>query len=260
LIAERLFAPGGALEGVAQQVNEDAQWLEQIRARNHERAPLLPQAFLTSPAGEPWRHLWLGKVENNYASIVALRGIAPAVLPRVSEAARDLPGVQWVDKVSDISSVLGRYRQQMSKVLLLSYGAVWLLLFWRYRAVAWRILLPVATGSAATLAVLGMAGQSLQLFHVLAFMLLLGIGVDYGVFMQDRGAAQETSVGTAWMAVALSACSTLLSFGLLGLSHTPALQAFGTTMLLGATFVCLLVPCFQRRAARGALSSEMGRK
>jgi predicted exporter len=37
--------------------------------------------------------------------------------------------------------------------------------------------------------------------------------------------------------------STLLSFGLLGLSNTPALQAFGLTMLIGTITVCLIVPC-----------------
>jgi predicted exporter len=36
----------------------------------------------------------------------------------------------------------------------------------------------------------------------------------------------------------------LLSFGLLGLSKTPALQAFGLTMLIGTVTLCLVVPCF----------------
>jgi predicted exporter len=93
------------------------------------------------------------------------------------------------------------------------------------------------------IALLSLAGQQLQLFHVLALMLLLGIGVDYGVFFHERPDRRETS---AWMAVSLSAVSTLLSFGLLGLSRTPALQAFGLTMLLGTALVWLIVPCFGR--------------
>jgi predicted exporter len=44
--------------------------------------------------------------------------------------------------------------------------------------------------------------------------------------------------------VGLSAANTLLAFGLLGLSNTPALQAFGLTMLLGTLLVWLAVPCF----------------
>ena len=48
----------------------------------------------------------------------------------------------------------------------------------------------------------------------------------------------------ARLAVGMSAANTILSFGLLGLSHTPALQAFGLTMLLGTALVWLIVPCF----------------
>jgi len=41
--------------------------------------------------------------------------------------------------------------------------------------------------------------------------------------------------------------STLLSFGLLALSKTPALQAFGLTMALGIITVCLIVPFFRKQ-------------
>jgi predicted exporter len=103
------------------------------------------------------------------------------------------------------------------------------------------VLAPTALASIATLALLGIAGQSLQLFHVLALMLILGVGVDYGIFLQEHGVRRDP---IAWLAVVLSALSTLLSFGLLSLSKTPALQAFGVTMLIGTTVVWLIVPCF----------------
>jgi predicted exporter len=45
--------------------------------------------------------------------------------------------------------------------------------------------------------------------------------------------------------VALAGVSTLLSFGLLGLSATPALRSFGLAMLLGEVTIWLLTPCFR---------------
>ena len=108
------------------------------------------------------------------------------------------------------------------------------------------MLAPTALASLLVLALLGSAGQGLQLFHLLALMLLLGIGVDYGIFLQEPGSQQD---GTAWLAVAISALSTLLSFGLLGLSRTPALRAFGLTMAIGIGAVALIVPCFRRPPA-----------
>ena len=70
---------------------------------------------------------------------------------------------------------------------------------------------------------------------------MLGIGVDYGIFMQEHPSRFDS---TPWLTVGLSAVSTILSFGLLGLSKTPALQAFGLTMLIGVALVWIIVPCF----------------
>jgi predicted exporter len=242
-IEEKLLADDAALPALAARLGENADWVRDVRNRSAAAPPLTAEAFLNAPASQPWRHLWLGQIDNEFASIVALRGSRIASLPALRQAAAGVEGVQWVDKTAEISSVLGRYRQYMEWVLLFSYGAVFCLLFVRYRASAWRVLAPTAVASALTLALLGLAGHSLQLFHVLALMLLLGIGVDYGVFFQERA---DRRAASAWLAVSLSAASTLLSFGLLGLSKTPALQAFGLTMLLGTALVWLVVPCFSR--------------
>ncbi|HEY5801664.1 MAG TPA: MMPL family transporter, partial [Burkholderiaceae bacterium] len=74
-----------------------------------------------------------------------------------------------------------------------------------------------------------------------ALMLLLGVGVEYGIFMQEQPERGETA---PWLAVGLAAANTILSFGLLALSSTPALRAFGFTMLAGTALAWLLVPCF----------------
>jgi predicted exporter len=248
LIDATLLAEGGPLTQLAAKIGEDANWAAQTRAHLRASGSLLTvDAFLATPASEPWRHLWLGQVEGVHASIVAVRGLGNAGLPLLARAADGLPGVQWVDKVAEISSVLGRYRQYMGWVVLGAYLVVFALLYPRYRRHTWRVLAPTAAASVATLALLGVASQSLQLFHVLALMLLLGVGVDYGIFMQERPDRERANGGrnaAPWLAVGLSAASTILSFGLLGLSRTPALHAFGLTMLIGTALTWLIVPCF----------------
>nr|WP_307731743.1 MMPL family transporter [Pseudoduganella sp. SL102] len=242
LVDLKLLGPEGPLAAVARQAGEDAGWVKATAdALRAAGTPLDVDAFMKAPASEPWRHLWLGKEEGEYASIVALRGLSMASVPRVRPLADGLAGVQWVDKVEEISSVLGRYRVNMGFVVLGAYCVVFVLLLPRYRGKAWRVIAPTALASVATLAILGYAGQNLQLFHVLALMLLLGVGVDYGIFMQEHPDRKDT---TPWLAVGLAAANTLLAFGLLGLSNTPALQAFGLTMLLGTLLVWLAVPCF----------------
>jgi predicted exporter len=242
LIEKTLLNENGALVTLARRIGADDQWVGNTRDRlRASAAPLIPNEFFEASAGEPVRHLWLGQVDGGYASIVALRGVGEANLPVLRRAGGGLDGVQWVDTVEEISSVLGRYRKYMGWVIVLSYFAVYVLLYSRYGRAAWRVLAPIALASVATLALFGVAGQSLQLFHVLALMLLLGVGVDYGIFFQDHPGRADP---VGWLAVALSALSTLLSFGLLSLSKTPALQAFGLTILIGTITVCLIVPCF----------------
>jgi predicted exporter len=242
LVDSKLLAGDGPLAGLAREIGEDAGWVAATRAHLRTNAvPLRLDDFLRTSASEPWRHLWLGKVEGEYASIVALRGMRYAAIPGLARVAEDMAGVQWVDKVGGISSVLGRYRAWMGWAVVGAYAVVFLVLFPRYRGRTWRVLAPTATASLLTLALLGFAGQSLQLFHVLALMLLLGVGVDYGIFMQEE---PERGDDAPWLAVGLSAASTILSFGLLGLSATPALQAFGLTMLVGTALVWLGAPCF----------------
>ena len=244
LIEQRLLNNDGALAVLAARIGADGSWMTATRDRlMASTEKLTPDDFLKASASQLVRHLWLGQVEGGYASIVGLRGVSAASLPLLRQAGGALEGVQWVDKVGEISSVLARYRQYMGWVVALSYFAVYGLLYPRYRGATWRVVAPTALASVVTLALLGLSGQGLQLFHVLALMLLLGVGVDYGIFLHEHPSRSDP---VAWLAVVLSALSTLLSFGLLGLSKTPALQAFGLTMLVGTGSVWFLTPCFAR--------------
>jgi predicted exporter len=254
LVQEKLLQDDGPLAQLAEKIGEDPAWFASTRAHLLESGqPLTPEEFLRTSASEPWRYLWLGRVDGVSASIVALRGASRASLSQLQQAGAGIDGVQWVDKVDEISSVLGRYRHDMSWVVLGAYLLVFILLLPRYRRHAWRVIGPTAIASIATLAILGFAGQNLQLFHVLALMLLLGVGVDYGIFMQEHPGRRHF---TSWLAVGLSAANTILSFGLLGLSRTPALQSFGLTMLIGIALVWLIVPCFGRDVADDAVAKN----
>jgi predicted exporter len=247
LIERALLNEQGALASLAAKLGEGPSWLSAARERLLAAAlPITVDDYFKSPASEPWRHLWLGQVDDQHASIVALRGVTRSSLPALGQAAAGLEGVAWVDQVSQISALFGAYRYYMGWVLLVSYVTVYALLYPRYGQASWRVLAPTAVATLLTLALLGIAGQGLQLFHLLALMLLLGIGVDYGIFLQEPDSHRD---GTAWHAVGISALSTLLSFGLLGLSQTPALRAFGLTMALGIGTVVLIVPCFRQADA-----------
>ena len=248
LVRERLYQPRGALDQLRTALGESPSWGRSL-TKASATAPLTVSDWLGSPVSEPLRHLWLGPTSGEWASVIAPKGIDYDKLAALRGAAAATPGVTWTDKVAEISALLGRYRSRMAWVIGLSYAVIWLVLLPRYGKRAWRVLAPSVVASLASLAVFGWLGLPLQLFHVLALLIIFGSGVDYAIFLMERPLAADT-----WLGVGLAAVSTLLSFGLLALSSTPLLRAFGSTMLLGITISVLSAPyfCTGRDAARTA--------
>lgn len=202
--------------------------------------PLTLNEWLANPASIGLRAQWLGSQDGHFASVVLIRGLRQqGQATSLRTMARSVPGVQWVDRADDMSRLLGRFRGVMAWLLLGGHVLVLVTLSLRFGKSAWRAWLPCALGSLVAVAVLGMLGEPFQLFNLLALMLLLGMGVDYGIFLLEHPGEQQ---GHAWLAVLLGAISTGLSFGLLALSSTPALRAFGLTLLIGLVLICLLAP------------------
>lgn len=202
-----------------------------------ESTLLTVDTLLATSLGEALRPLWLKD-----ASVVLVHAPKRDRLDELG-ALSSLPGVRFVDRTADLSSVMRRWRVGMTELLLAGYTVIFLALFSRFRGRAWRALLPTAVASGLALATVGFLGEPLTLFHVLALWLLLGMGVDYGIFLLEHSADQ----GEAWLAVGLGAVSTLLSFGLLAVSTTPAIHAFGVTLGVGVTLVWLLSPLSQQK-------------
>jgi predicted exporter len=95
------------------------------------------------------------------------------------------------------------------------------------------------------LGLFGWLGVPVNLFTLLALWLVLGLGVDYGIFLRHG----HTAMPTAVLSVTLSASTTLLAFGLLAFSATPFIRSIGLTLLysitlswLFAMLSCLTLP------------------
>jgi len=204
-------------------------------------APLTVQAWLAQPISAAARPLWLGERDGTYRSLLMLRGVKGVdSLPALAGAAQGLEGVAWADKPAEISGLLQRYRISMTELLLLGHVLVLAALWLRFGRKAWRAWMPTGLASLVVVGALTAFGAPWQLFNVLALMLLLGVGIDYGIFLQEHEDDPH-----AWLAVVIGAGSTWLSFGLLGLSQTPALRAFGLTLMLGLPLVLVLAPLFR---------------
>lgn len=92
-------------------------------------------------------------------------------------------------------------------------------------------LLPAGAGVAAVLLAAQAVGQTLNLFHLVAFPLIMGLSADYGIFMVCRRDTGEEE--TTRRAVFVSGLTTLAGFGVLLLARHPALHALGLSVFSG---------------------------
>lgn len=123
--------------------------------------------------------------------------------------------------------------------------AIALLLLWRYRrlrdvAIA---LTPAVLACIATVCTLAALGIALTILHVMALLLVVSLGVDFGIFLVDGNATLEDASNTL-VSIVTASVTTLLSFGLLSASHSPGLAALGLTITLGVSYslgVCVVM-------------------
>lgn len=237
LLAREIYGPGAALETLLAELGFEPAIAARDQAvfASARAQPLEFEAWLDGPAAATWRELWLGPVGSDQGSVVALTGVRDTAPLR--QAAQGLPGVQWVDRVADISTVLGHYRHMALLALGGALAAIGVVLMLRYGAGnGLRHLVAPLGGGLLTLATLGLLGVPATLFTVLALLLVLGLGVDYTVFLREGAASRPTTL----LAITLAGLITLLSFGLLAASETPFIRSLGLAVLLGVSYTWLL--------------------
>ena len=161
------------------------------------------------------------------ATVTGRSDLEPAALARAAAA---VPGVSFEDPLGRIAETFHRIRVRATWLVVAGYLLISALLLWRYgRREAWRLLYPPLLSLGVTLGAVGWLGEPVNIFMVVALILILGLGRDYAVFLREGGAAKRSPA----LAVALSALTMLCSFGLLSFSHIPVLHVFGVAMLVG---------------------------
>jgi len=221
---EALGAAGETADSVLEQLDGDT-------------SDLLVEAWLKHPVSEQLRHLWLDTPNDASASIILLFGVRD--MESLTAITAEIPSATVVNKGRELSALFGKYRARVAQVLVAAYLIILFGLSFRYGPVRAALLLipPILAGLLA-LTVISLAGETLNLFNFLALILVLGIGIDFTLFVAEAPGELTSTV----FAITLSALTTMLSFGLLSLSSTYAVHSFGMTVLIGIFCAYLLSP------------------
>lgn len=174
--------------------------------------------------------LLVGK--NDY-QVISLLPDRPELIRVLEEKLAAIPGVTLVSQARFGKQLSNEIFADFSRFILLAGVAVLLLVLVLFRRPSHVLLaiLPVVTGLLVMFGGMAWLGLGLNLFNVVASILIIGLGVDYGIFMVCHTRQKENLDSSR--AILISGLTTLVGFGALVLAEHPALHSIGITVLLG---------------------------
>ncbi|MDB4974892.1 MAG: rane protein exporter [Myxococcaceae bacterium] len=201
---------------------------------------LTPESLLHTPLAAAWLAPFRAELKGKVAYLTSLEASREV---DVAGLLAGLPDVYFVDQEGLFSAAYASFRTRILSMVLLGLGLVLLTLFLRYRSARVSLLgmVPAVLGAGAALGVEALRGVPATLMHVIGVLLVLSMGVDYGIYALESRSSVEEGVTTLG-SVLLAALTTVLSFGLLGVSSNPALAAIGSTVGFGLFFTVLASP------------------
>ena len=146
---------------------------------------------------------------------------------------------------------------ELSAIMIL-FNVVLLIFLYRSFFPLAILMTGLALSIGALVTTLKLLGIPLNMFNVLAFPLVLGVGVDYGIYvviaMRQDGDRQR-NLATVVKPVLLSGLCTTCGFGSLGLAANPALRGLGVVCALGVAWclfatLCFVLPAYAWRGAK----------
>ena len=199
--------------------------------------PVRVDEWLNSPASEGWRLLWLTLPNGESGVLVPVDGVKESAA--LEQLASQHPGVVWVDRKASFDTLFALYRAVLTGLLLVALGVIacgaMLRLGWRKGLIS---LVPSLLSLGCGLAALSATGHPVNLFSLLALVLVLGIGVNYTLFFSNPRGTPLTSM----LAILLAMMTTLLTLGMLVFSATQAISSFGIVLVSGIFTAFLLAP------------------
>jgi predicted exporter len=223
--------------------------------------PLLPSSALEPGAPVPTEALTLVSL----SSAVDERSRRMAAVEAARAALADLPGATLAGM-----SVLGHDAERaveraVPKLFGVSLAVVlaYVLLHFRSLRDGLLSLTTAAFGMVVLLAVMRLSGVRLNMINLIALPLLIGMTVDYGIFLVSlarlgrQHATLREHVASSAQAVLVCAGATLLGFGSLAFTSVPAVRSLGVVVVIGmiaalAGALFLLAPILMSvRATKG---------
>lgn len=206
-------------------------------AETARSSPPLTVADLRASVLRSWLDSHLVPIGDRWVALVPLVEPDPAALAAFLAASQ--VEVQLIDFQATSAELMQDYRNTALRTICLAALVIVALLWWvrgNLHQTLW-IALTVTASLATTIAVISVTHGSLTVIHMVAMLLVLGLGLDYSLFLSRSESAEERQATDR--GVIACAASTTLAFAILAASTIPLLRFLGLTVAAGslASFV-----------------------
>jgi predicted exporter len=234
-----------ALRGLAFRSDAFEPFVRDVAAAR-SAAPLTRAAYAGTPLATKLNAQVLA-LDGQWLVLTPLTGVADTGRVRAALAALPDADTQLVDLKQVSAEMLDGFRREALRQAALGAFLVLVLLAVGLGSLrrAVRVAAPVAAALPLTVALLVAAGQRVGVFHLVALLLVLGIGLNYALFY-ERKSSNESERERTRLAVALCSTCAVVTFGCLAFSATPVLHAIGSTVALGAVIALSLAALWAR--------------
>ena len=214
-----------------------------LKAQNRPFNPVRYAALMKSPL-KSWAQAFVidldtqGGSRKEKAVLTFVKGADAKQLATIFSQSDD---IFVFDQATFLEKAYGDLRKSAVRMTLVGLVLVLALVAARYRDLRRTLsaFLPAVVSAGFSFAVVALSGHAVTILHLVALLLVLSIGVDYGVFMVEH---HGRDLSATLLSTATACATTVLSFGLLGTSAHPALQAIGIVVGVGVACAFLLTP------------------
>jgi predicted exporter len=219
----------------------------EANARATKNQALLTPGHFKDTSLASWLDSHLIKLGDHWVSLISLSKPKPAELAARIQAWN--AEIELVNLQQSSLDLVRDYRLSAIKTIFLAVFVIIALLLFQDRnprKVAW-IVLTVTSALAVTILVVTLFHAGLTIIHLVALLLVIGLGMDYALFFSR--AEPDAERRATRHAVLACAATTSLTFGILAGSSLPVLNFMGLTVATGsaASFILAFVGSKQFR-------------
>jgi len=232
-----------------------------VRSLQHNKQvqPLTPNQLQDSLISAKISSMLLqNKETRSWTSLVFLSGVNTERLRKAfNQSNNPFPNsIQLIDIKQQTNQLVEQYRHDALQWF--TFGCIFIFIFLLVYTQSLTILpalfLPFSGAIILTIGSLLLFGYSLSIFHLVTLLLIVGLGIDYSIFIHDSKISKSTAnslqieekhrVNT--FSVLVCSISSFIMFWSLSLSSIPVLNAIGLTASLGIILAFVLTLIFSR--------------